>query len=389
MQGVDESRSRYKGFAILRHAGIVGAFVLGFFGLFTSPLLGISEENWKQAEPDFKLTFPKDHSSHPSYKIEWWYYTGNLLSETGERFGYQLTFFRVGIDAKPVNPSRWAVRDLFMTHFAITDIFRKEYHFVERMNRAGVGWAGASTERYHVWNQGWEVRLDEWGDHHLLADNDLISIDLILSPGKPVVRHGKNGFSQKGEQSGNASIYYSLTRMPTSGRLSFKGRRYSVEGLSWMDHEFGTSFLEGGQVGWDWFSIQLEDGTALMFFQLRRADGRIDSHSSGTWVDASGHATPLQMRDFVMKGTQLWQSNQSGAQYPTKWEIQCVRLQLNLTVQPTVFNQELQTKESTGVNYWEGAVEITGTREGRPVKGRGYLEMTGYGGQVMSQFFGH
>ncbi len=154
-----------------------------------------------------------------------------------------------------------------------------------------------------------------------------------------------------------------------------------------MDHEFGTSFLEEGQAGWDWFSIQLEDGTDLMLFQLRKADGR-DSRSSGTWVDVSGHATPLQMRDFEMKGTQLWQSDQSGAQYPTKWEIQCAPLRLNLTVQPTVFNQELRTKESTGVNYWEGAVEITGTREGRPVKGRGYLEMTGYGGQVMSRLLG-
>ena len=156
-----------------------------------------------------------------------------------------------------------------------------------------------------------------------------------------------------------------------------------------MDHEFGTSFLEEGQVGWDWFSIQLEDGTDLMLFQLRRADGHIDSHSSGTWVNASGHATPLQMHDFKMIGSQLWQSNLSGAQYPTKWEIQSAPLRLHLTVQPAVLNQELRTKESTGVNYWEGAVEVSGIREGRPVKGRGYLEMTGYGGQVMSHLFGH
>jgi len=361
----------------------------GTFWLLAFRLIAIPQEGWKEAEAGFNLSFPKDHASHPDYKIEWWYYTGNLLSTTGEHFGYQLTFFRIGVDPKPANPSRWTVRDLFMTHFAITDISGKKYHFCERMNRSGVGWAGASTERYHVWNQGWEARLDERGDHHLIARDPAISLDLIVSPGKVPVRHGKNGFSQKGGQSGNASLYYSLTRMPTLGRLTFEGRTFSVEGLSWMDHEFGTSFLEEGQVGWDWFSIQLEDGTDLMLFQLRRADGRIDSRSSGTWVDASGHATPLPTRDFELKGTQFWQSDQSGAQYPTKWEIQCSPLQLNLTVQPAVLNQELITKESTGVNYWEGAVEVTGTREGRFVIGRGYLEMTGYGGQAMSRLFGH
>ena len=365
------------------------AVISGSFWLLALQLIVIPQEAWKQAEPGFNLSFPKDHASHPGYKIEWWYYTGNLLSTTGERFGYQLTFFRIGVDPNPANPSRWAVRDLFMAHFAVTDISGKKYYFGERMNRTGIGWAGASSEQYYVWNQDWGVQLDVRGDHHLVARNDPISMDLIVSPGKPIVRHGQNGFSQKGGQSGNASLYYSLTRMPTSGQLTYEGKSYSVEGLSWMDHEFGTSFLEEGQAGWDWFSIQLEDGTDLMLFQIRRTDGRTDSHSSGTWIDASGHATPLQLPDFEMKGTQLWQSDQSGAQYPTKWEIHCAPLRLDLTVQPIVFNQELQTKESTGVNYWEGAVEITGAREGRPVKGRGYLEMTGYGGQVMSRLFGH
>jgi predicted secreted hydrolase len=275
-----------------------------------------------------------------------------------------------------------------MAHFAITDISGEKYRFAQRINRSGVGWAGASTGQYHVWNQDWEVRLNERGEHHLIARNDAISIDLVLLQGKLPVRHGRNGFSQKGSQSGNASLYYSMTRMPTSGQLSFEGRNYSVAGLTWMDHEFGTSFLEEGQVGWDWFSIQLEDGTDLMLFQLRRVDGQVDSHSSGTWVDAAGHATPLQMGDCTMKGTESWQSDQSGAQYPTKWQIHCAPLRLDLTVKPTVLNQELRTKESTGVNYWEGAVEVTGTREGSPVKGRGYLEMTGYGGQVMSRLFG-
>jgi len=360
---------------------------LGFLVLLATTSTAIAFGDWKQAQASFKLSFPRDHVSHPDYRIEWWYYTGNVLSPSGERFGYQLTFFRIGVDPKPANPSRWAVRDLFMTHFAITDIFGKRYRFSERINRSGVGWAGASTEQYHVWNQDWEVRLDERGHHHLIARNEEMSIDLMLSPGKPPVLHGMNGFSQKGGQRGNASHYYSLTRMPTSGRLTFAGRSFAVEGLSWMDHEFGTSVLEEDQVGWDWFSIQLEDGTELMLFQLRRLDGRADSHSSGTWVDASGYAKPIQFSEFEMKGTHPWQSVQSAARYPTEWEIQSASLKLNVLVKPAVLNQELQTKESTGVNYWEGAVEVVGTREGRPVKGRGYLEMTGYGGQVMSRLF--
>src|SRR5262249_4277049 len=171
-----------------------------------------------------------------------------------------ITFFRIGVDAKPANPSRWAVRDLFMTHLAVTDIDGGRYQFTERINRAGVGWAGASEDVYRVWNEDWEARLDESGCHRLRAVASGLGIDLRLEPGKQPVIHGEQGVSQKGSQPGNASHYYSLTRMPTRGVLKAEDKEWKVTGLSWMDHEFGTSFLEKEQVGWDWFSLQMEDG---------------------------------------------------------------------------------------------------------------------------------
>ena len=226
-------------------------------------------DGWRQAAPGRAFVFPADHASHPDYKVEWWYYTGNVVDADGRRYGYQLTFFRIGVDPKPENPSRWAVRDLFMTHLAVTDVDGRVFRFAERVNRAGVGWAGAATDVYRVWNEDWEGRLDpSTGRHVLRAAEGGLGVELELEPGKAPVRHGRDGYSQKGTDAGNASHYYSLTRMPTRGTLTIDGRTVAVEGLSWMDHEFGTSFLESGQRGWDWFSIQFDDGTELMIFQL-------------------------------------------------------------------------------------------------------------------------
>ena len=235
---------------------------------------------WKEAAPSRRITLPADHASHPEYKLEWWYYTGNL-DGGGGRFGYQLTFFRIGVDPAPANPSRWAVRDLYMTHLALSDVNGHKYQFTERMNRSGPGWAGAETNRYHVWNETWQATIDAGGVHHLQAQTPAFAIDLHLEEKRPPVLHGEHGYSRKGAAPGNASHYYSLTRMPTHGTITVDGRAIEITGLSWMDHEFGTSFLEPEQIGWDWFSIQLDDGRDLMIFQLRRADGSIDPRSSG------------------------------------------------------------------------------------------------------------
>jgi predicted secreted hydrolase len=347
-----------------------------------------TSDAWRQAAPGYAFAFPRDHVSHPDYKVEWWYYTGNLAASDGHRYGYQLTFFRVGVDPSPKNPSRWAVRDLFMTHLAVTDVDGARYAYRERLNRAGVGWAGAATDAYRVWNEDWEARLDPaTGRHALAASEDGLGVDLDLEPLKPPALEGERGYSRKGSDPGNASNYYSLTRVATKGSVTVDGRRVPVEGLSWMDHEFGTSFLEPGQVGWDWFSIQLDDGTDLMIFQLRRADGSRDPHSSGTAVDASGATTAIAPGSFDLAPGATWRSPETGGAYPTSWRVTVPGRGLDLTVRAAVDDQELRTAKSTGVAYWEGAVVVEGTRDGRPVGGRGYLEMTGYSGQTMGALF--
>ena len=347
----------------------------------------VADGVWRQALPGYKFQFPRDHASHPEFKIEWWYYTGNLADGEGHRFGYQLTFFRIGVDPRPSNPSRWALRDLFMAHFAMTDISGKRYRFAERINRAGVGWAGALTDQYRVWNQDWEACLDASGEHLLRAAETEMSLELRLNSEKLPVIHGENGISQKGQQTGNASHYYSLTRMPTRGTLMVAGQCFKVEGLSWMDHEFGTSFLEPEQVGWDWFSLQLEDGTDLMIFQLRHANGSRDPHSSGTLIDSSGKRSFMGYETFVLDSGGKWRSTASGASYPIEWGVKIPGRNLDLAIRTAVADQELRTSQSTGVNYWEGAIEAVGTRNGQPVRGRGYLEMTGYGGEPISSRF--
>ncbi|MGH9221561.1 MAG: lipocalin-like domain-containing protein [Vicinamibacterales bacterium] len=337
---------------------------------------------WKQATAGYKFEFPRDHASHPDYKIEWWYYTGNVMAQDGRRFGYQVTFFRVGVDAAPTNPSRWAIRDLFMTHLAVSDPNGRRYRYSEKLTRGGPGLAGAEAGRYHVWNEDWTASLDDSGRHVLQAQGATAGIDLVLEPGKPAAINGINGISQKGAQPGNASHYYSLTRMPTRGSISVDGERFEVEGESWMDHEFGTSFLEPEQRGWDWFAIQLSDGRELMLYQLRRADGSRDPRSSGTLVDRSGKTTHLANADFTLtKGSMQFKST-NGAVYPTEWTVAIPSQRLDLKVTTPLNDQELSLERSTGIAYWEGMIDVTGTANGHPVTGAGYLEMTGYHGSL-------
>jgi predicted secreted hydrolase len=342
---------------------------------------------WKQADPSYRIELPRDHAAHPDYRIEWWYYTGNLETDAGRRFGYQLTFFRVGVDPAPENPSRWAVRDLHIAHLAVTDVRGRRHRYAERLNRGGIGWAGAATDRYEVWNESWRATLGAQGEHLLRAGEGGLGLELRLEEGRPAVLHGEAGYSRKGAEPGNASHYYSLTRMPTRGVLTVEGERFEVSGLSWMDHEFGTSFLEPAQLGWDWFSVQLEDGTDLMLFQMRRTDGRRDPHSSGTLVEPGGRARHIGADEFTMTPLDTWRSAESGAEYPTAWRLELAAHGLLLEARAVVAAQELVTARSTGIAYWEGAIEVTGTRGGRPARGRGYLEMTGYTGQPMSEVF--
>ena len=345
-----------------------------------------TRDRWRQAEAGYTWQFPRDHGSHPDYRIEWWYYTGNVSSDDGRRFGYQVTFFRIGVDPAPENPSRWAVRDLFMAHLALTDIGAGRQLMAERLDRGGVGWTGARAGTLEVWNGDWRVDLDG-ATHRLRALDRAFGVDLRLGPGKGTTVHGEDGLSRKGAEAGNASYYYSMTRMPTSGHLMVDGETIAVIGASWMDHEFGTTFLEASQVGWDWFSLQLDDGSDLMVFQLRRADGEPNPHSAGTWVDAAGVATPLGAGEFTLVPGRRWSSPSTGGVYPVDWRIELPGREAHLEISAVVDAQELDTAASTGVAYWEGAVTVSGQVGDRAVSGRGYLEMTGYAGPPMSEMF--
>jgi predicted secreted hydrolase len=350
--------------------------------LQTSKSSSSNNAGWSEAEPGYEYSFPRDYASHEPYAIEWWYYTGNLATREGRRFGYQLTFFRVGVAREPVNPSKWALRNLYMAHFAISDIEQERFHSFERLNRAGIGWAGAEESTYRVWNEDWEARLDG-RDHLLVARDGDCQLELRLAPQKPEVIHGQNGISQKGPSKGNASHYYSLTRLQTSGRVIVGGQAFEVEGLSWMDHEFGTSFLEEEQVGWDWFSIQLDDGRDLMLFEIRRRDGSVDPRSSATLIETDGRAIHIPFGEFSLASSAVWQSKESSANYPLAWIIEMPSYGLRLNVKAAFEDQELRTTESTGVTYWEGSVTIDGASGEKKVQGRGYLEMTGYTGKSM------
>ena len=349
-----------------------------------------TQDPWKQASEGYRFEFPRDHASHPDYKIEWWYYTGNVSAADGRRFGYQVTFFRVGVDHTPSNPSRWRVRDLYMTHLAITDASGQRYRFSEKLSRGGPGLAGARADRYEVWNDDWSAMLDSGADagggrrerHLLRAAGPQAAIRLALEPGKPPAINGRKGISQKGARPGNASHYYSLTRMPTNGTITIDGEEVAVTGESWMDHEFGTSFLEPEQRGWDWLSIQLSDGREVMLYQLRRADGSPVPRSSGTLVDAAGRTTHLSNDDFTLAPGQARFTSKNGAVYPLEWTVTVPSQRLALRVTTPLDDQELSLIGSTGIAYWEGMIDVAGTSGTRPVSGVGYLEMTGYHGSL-------
>lgn len=367
---------------------IVGALLLCSFVLAAAAQAprSATSDGWRLAGPDYALQFPRDHGSHPAYRIEWWYYTGNLEAAGGRRFGYQVTFFRIGVDPAPTNPSRWAVRDLHMAHLAVTDISTAEHRTAERFDRGGVGWAGASEQTLDVWNGDWRASL-EGEAHRLRAADGGFGVDLRLDPGRSPTLHGVEGLSRKGAEPGNASHYYSMTRMPTTGQVRLGDELFDVTGSSWMDHEFGTTFLEPGQIGWNWFSLQLDDGTDLMLYEFRRRDGQPDAFSSGTWVGADGVVTGIGRAQFTLVPHRRWTSASSGAAYPVEWGVEVPSRQADLTVEALVDAQELDTANSTGVTYWEGAVTVRGRVGEREVGGRGYLEMTGYVGRPMSEVF--
>jgi predicted secreted hydrolase len=335
---------------------------------------------YRQALPGYTYAFPHDHGAHRDFKLEWWYYTGNLRAEDGHQFGYELTFFRTGMDRIYDNPSTWRVGELYMAHFAVTDVTAKKFHYFEKLNRAGPGIAGASEGALNVWNENWSGRL-EGVAITLVASAGEAAIELSLEPKKRPAIHGIGGVSQKAEGPGRASHYYSLSRLATRGVLRLGGTTFEVSGESWMDHEFGTNQLTEDQAGWDWFSIQLDNGAELMLYRMRNRDGSIDPHSSGTIVERDAGTRHLRISEFTAAPGRRWTSPKTGTSYPVEWTIVLPGRSTELRVTPLLDEQELVTTRSTGIAYWEGAIEIRGTWEGQPVTGHGYLELTGYAEQ--------
>ena len=323
------------------------------------------------------FVFPADHGPHPEFRTEWWYFTGNLATREERRFGFQLTFFRSALaPAMPPRESAWAARQAWLAHFTVSDVAGGRFHSFERWSRGAIGLAGAQAVPFRVWLQDWSAAADGGRVFplRLRASQGEVGIDLLLRQGKPPALQGDRGLSRKSAEPGNASYYYSLTRMPAAGTVRVGEERLTVSGTAWMDREWSTSVLGPDQVGWDWFSLQLSDGSELMLYRLRRRDHSADPASSGTAIGPSGATRRLGLDDFEIEATDPWESPRSKARYPARWRLLVPSEQLDLTVTPLLADQELDVS----FRYWEGAVGIEGTRAGRPVGGKGYVELTGY-----------
>ncbi len=329
------------------------------------------------AVPGRAFAFPQDHGKHPGFQTEWWYFTGNLDSEPNDRWGFQLTFFRRSLlDGPSPRKSSWAVRDLYPAHFALTDVKNQRFFHTDLLSREGPGLAGAAHDDLNVYVKNWSVKRQ--GKAIVLqARQEGYALDLRLVPAKPVVLHGKSGFSRKGNAEGQASYYYSLTRINVTGEITFQGVTHKVKGLAWMDHEFGSSILFEDQAGWDWFSLQLDDGTELMVFHLRKRDGTAEP-AFGTFIPENGTPVDLERQRIVLTPTEIWKSPHTAAPYPLRWSVEVPAQHLKLDVTPLTQDQELTGRRGPGIAYWEGAVAVEGWRNGTPIRGRGYIEMTGY-----------
>ena len=341
-------------------------------------------QEFRLATEGYQYAFPRDHGAHEEYRTEWWYYTGQLTAKNGRPFGYELTFFRRGMprDQTKTLPSQWAVTHLYLAHFAVSDLSKDRFLYAEKMSRAGLGKAGAASDRLNVWIDRWsaESPLSAPGTQIIHAADGNLAIHLTISPEKPLVVHGTGGISRKGSVA--ASHYYSFTRLATTGTLSIDGERFDVTGNSWMDHEFGSAELGKDLVGWDWFCLQLDDRRELMLYHLRRTDGSADPASSGTLIDRDGRGHHLTISEFALEPISYWTSPTSHARYPQRWRLTIPSQQLSFELVPRMAEQELSTTRSTQVTYWEGAIEAIGSIQGRPARGQGYMELTGYAERI-------
>ncbi len=350
-----------------------------------SELLGGKRpEGYALADAPREFSFPRDHGPHPEFRNEWWYLTGNLEDDRGRRFGYEFTVFRFSLSPEAAGlsgASAWKTNQVYIAHFAVTDAERETFHVEQRYARGAVGLAGAQDSPFRVWIEDWSLADDPGfigtgrpaADWLLVVPGQDLGLRLTLRAVKPVVLNGAGGLSRKSAEPGNASYYYSIPRLESRGRLNIGERTYIVSGESWLDREWSSGVLSADQQGWDWFALQLSDGSELMFFELRKVDGSRDRFSAGTLVAANGESVHLDADEVVVRVTGEWQSPRGGT-YPGRWALEIPSQDLSLTIDPVIPDQELVTT----VRYWEGAVDVRGTRGGESLEGRGYVELTGY-----------
>ena len=385
-------------------------------------LKGVLGAHTSQQEGDFaralepiKFQFPRDHLSHPAFKTEWWYISGNIstgnlktanvteadaLQEKNRAFAYQFTLFRFALHPEKraiENSSAWRSRHIYMAHISLTDINKEKFYQQERFSRDGLGLAGADDTESSLqknaegslhYNAEGSIQfwLNDWQAKSIAADrlfplklnirDPQFTLNLQLESSKPLVLQGEQGLSQKSSE--HASYYYSYTRLFSQGTITIGDEVFRVSGNSWFDREWSTSSLGEDQQGWDWFALHLDDGSDLMLYQMRKNDGTKDRYSSGTFVDQQGGSQTLSSRQFQLQALEFWQSPASGIRYPIKWQVLIPEQSINLIVSTKVRHQEWSKAEGFSFNYWEGAVEVSGEKDQKPISGSGYLEMTGY-----------
>jgi len=337
---------------------------------------------FRVADGPWEWDFPRDHGAHPGFGTEWWYFTGSLLDSNDHRFGYELTFFRVGLRPEPVRaeggfePSPWRASDIILAHFAVTEVDWNRFHLRERSQRAAAGIAGADTTRMHVWIANWSVRHRDDGVFHIQAREDGLAIDLELVPQRPLVLHGENGLSHKTRDRAQASYYYSMTRLQTRGTLTIDDDPRAVSGMTWMDQEFFSGDSPRDGFSWDWFSARFADGRDLMLGRVRR--GGVVDNVFGTVVEADGSSRPLDTTGAVLSPGRTWTSPWTDATYPVSWTLEFPAEDLQLEVEALVDGQEVHAETTVGFSYWEGLSRYEGTWGGRSATGEGYVELTGY-----------
>ena len=336
--------------------------------------------NNKKLPADTGFVFPKDHGAHNDFNSEWWYYSGNLSVQNGRKFGYELAIFRIaGTFNANTNKNDYPDDQKYMAHFAITDVADTNFYYKENLSLSSGINAGANTNPFKVWLGDWIVDGNYINNNflkpnfHIQASTKYYSVDLNLNNLKQLVLQGEKGISRKGPAKNDYSHYYSFTRLSTSGKVQVKGVDYNVSGLSWMDHEWSNSEFERNDNRWDWFSIQLNNSTEIMFYQLRNKDGGRSIYSKGAIIFENGKTRTLRPEEVKIESVGYWESK-IHIRYPSGWKFSVPNRDIFLKLTPFIKNQELELV----VNYWEGAVSVKGKCMNKEISGNGYVELTGY-----------